>query len=87
MSADERNEFLVELRKQYPATDWMERGDPEMAEEVNWKNQHVKSPLGGAGFPERQYYVSHRLFSTRLASRFEKSKPVGPGSEHPVERG
>jgi hypothetical protein len=29
------NEFLVELREQYPATDWMERGDPEMAEEVN----------------------------------------------------
>jgi hypothetical protein len=29
MSADVRNEFLVELREQYPTTDWMERGDPE----------------------------------------------------------
>jgi hypothetical protein len=51
-----------------------------MAEEVNWKNQPVKSPRGGAGFPERQYYVSRWLFSTRLASLSEKSKPAGPGS-------
>ena len=35
MSADERNAFLVELREQYPATEWIERGDPEMVEEVN----------------------------------------------------
>jgi hypothetical protein len=33
MTADERHEFMAELKDQYPSADWMESCDPEQAEE------------------------------------------------------